>query len=526
VKLIDPVTNWSFECLTDSSGKPQPGGVVLQELRHDGHNLAKDVRVIGFWLTIETVDPSGTVASTANQFYTLDSTNFTLSTVSTLIPKPITHPVYGKTFRYLKEADAVLNFTEYFMAPGDNYVAYGVTAKFEAPALLNSQPNCEFAGITIEQIFLFSRYGNSPKHEPSGGLLAARFHPMVRYAFTKNASFDDSKRHSRIASIRFDYRLHLFLDRHYDLATNVALAQIGNQAGLFADSDSAGGTVATSVGSAVWNILKSPYFLPPKNTNATALSRGLFEAVEKPLVLEVMAPGLEKGFPAFATTTTSGTPLSIRSWDNIHWWGSRGPGAPLISAPGAFHAAHVHWRWGGTAATAGVSSDPHFNPQTWPRGIRLPSPPSGMWGPLVDPGIWIQSLRIAVTKNDARLDPARGAPLANLSKAHWKSLFNPGLRSVPADISAGDDIVLWYSAEVYREITIQAPSIQGTAPTFAVPLPPTYRSASSGTIFIHGLFFAHDAEKTGFQVGSTDPAYRPTDEASIRSAKSWFRAAG
>ena len=36
----------------------------------------------------------------------------------------------------------------------------------------------------------------------------------------------------------------------------------------------------------------------------------------------------------------------------------------------------------------------------------------------------------------------------------------------------------------------------------------------------------HNAEKTGLKVGSTDPAYRPTDEASIRSAKSWFRAAG
>ena len=37
---------------------------------------------------------------------------------------------------------------------------------------------------------------------------------------------------------------------------------------------------------------------------------------------------------------------------------------------------------------------------------------------------------------------------------------------------------------------------------------------------------ARRGEKTGLKVGSTDPAYRPTDEASIRSAKSWFRAAG
>jgi hypothetical protein len=138
----------------------------------------------------------------------------------------------------------------------------------------------------------------------------------------------------------------------------------------------------------------------------------------------------------------------------------------------------------------------------------------------------MQSLRIAVTKNDPKLDPTRGVALTNLSKADWKTLFNPGLRSVPDDISAGDDIVLWYSSEVHREITTLTSSVQGTAPTFAAPSPPTFRAASSGTVFIHGIFFAHDAEKTGFKVGSTDPAYRPTDEATIRSSKSWLRAAG
>jgi hypothetical protein len=519
MKLTDAATNWSFDCLTDSSGNPPPGGMVLQQVRHDGHNFAKDVRLIGFWLTIETVEPPSTIVTTSNQFYILDSTNFTFSAVTTLTPKPLANPALGKTFDYLKQADAALNFTDYFKEPGGNYIAYGVTAKFDAPKLLAAQANCEYAGITVEQIFLFSRYGNSPKHEPSGGLSAARFHPMVRYAFAKNSAFDDSKRLTRIASIRFDYRLQLFLDRHYDLATNAALAQIGNQAGLFADSDSAASTAATSIGSGIWNIFN-------KNTVATALSRGAFDGVEKPIVLEVTAPGLAKGFPVFGTTTPTGKQLSIRCWDNLHWWGSRGPRAPLISAPGAFHCAHIHWRWGGAAKAGGVGSNPQFNPQVWPQGIPMTSAQSGMWGPLVDPGIWMQSLRIAVTKNDPKLDPTRGVALTNLSKADWKTLFNPGLRSVPDDISAGDDIVLWYSSEVHREITTLTSSVQGTAPTFAAPSPPTFRAASSGTVFIHGIFFAHDAEKTGFKVGSTDPAYRPTDETTIRSSKSWLRAAG
>jgi len=112
------------------------------------------------------------------------------------------------------------------------------------------------------------------------------------------------------------------------------------------------------------------------------------------------------------------------------------------------------------------------------------------------------------------------------SKADWKTLFDPGLRPTPDDISAGDDIVLWYSAEVHREVTTLPSSRQGTPPFFLPPPAMTFRAASSGTVFIHGLFFAHDAEKTEFTVGSTDPAYRPRNEATIRSGKSWLRAAG
>ena len=59
--------------------------------------------------------------------------------------------------------------------------------------------------------------------------MAARCHPMIRYAFTKNAAFDEKKPHTRVASIRFDYRLHMYMDRHYDKVTNAGLKQIGNQ---------------------------------------------------------------------------------------------------------------------------------------------------------------------------------------------------------------------------------------------------------------------------------------------------------
>jgi hypothetical protein len=209
---------------------------------------------------------------------------------------------------------------------------------------------------------------------------------------------------------------------------------------------------------------------------ATSVSEGIFEALEKPLVLEIIAPGLVNGLPVFEAKDLAGKPVTLRCWDNVHLWGSRGPGAPLISAPGAFHCAHMHWRWGAAAKPAG--QDKRFNPGIWPDRLRSQGKVNGMWGPLVDPAIWIQTIRIAVTKNDPRLDPDRVGP-GGTSTKDWSAAFMPGLRPVPEDISQGEDIVLWYSAEIHRELTYDGE---------------TFQSASGGTVFIHGIFFAHDAE--------------------------------
>lgn len=508
MKLSNPLTGWSFDCLTDSGNKPPAGGLALQNLRHDGHNFAKDVRVVGLWIETQSVDAAGKATATApsKTYYSLDSMTFVVSEVAILEPKAMSNHATGANFQYLRESDEALSFSVYFQK-GVNSVAYGVGAKFDAPTLLKGITNCEHLGLSVEQIFLFSAYGNSPKHEPSGGLSAARFHPMTKYVFTPNPAFDDKQSGTRVAGIRFDYRLQLFLDRHYDVATNASLAQIGNQAGVFADNDSSLSTGVVALGSGIWNITKP-------NTVATAMTRGAFDAVEKPLVLELHTLGLGKGFPKFAAPKAAPS-KTVRCWDNVHWWGAKGPGKPLISTPGAFHCAHLHWRWGGAAWAAGVGSDPVFNPATWPAGL-LPNPAKGMWGPLLDPNIWIQTLHVAVAKNDPKLDPNRGVAPGAMSKAIWETLFDPGLRSTPQDISAGEDIVLWYAAEVHSEATL----LSGSGGS-----PPTYKSKPKGTVFIHGIFFAHDAEKPGGTVGSTDPAYRPMDETAIRSGKSWFRSA-
>jgi len=511
VRLSDPgATNWSFSCLTDSGGtRPPAGGLVLQEVQHDGHNFARDIRVIGFWVEIETVRPTGTVASTTSSFYVLDSPPFTVSPLSVLRPVPTASPTsVGGTFNYLREADAALDFREYFKDSTGNYVAFGVKGEYQAPAFFAGFTNCELAGLTVEQIFLFSRYGNSPVHEPSGALNAARCHPIVKYTTIPNGSVNRGVDYTRVKSIRFDYRLHLYIDRHHDVATNATLAQLGNQAGLFADSDTLSGTVITAIGSTLWNL-----------STSAGVSSGSFDAVEKPLVLEVTAPGLANGFPMYRTMPPNS--VTVRSWDNVHWWGARGPGAPIISTPGAFHAAHMHWRWGGAAKP--VAGNPRFH-GNWPSGQAANPVTNGMWGPVVDPNIWMQTIRLAVVKNEARLDPTRGASASSLSRADWKTLFDPGLRATPDAISSGADIVLWFSVEVPREVTVPGFSTF-TPPSYTTMPTTTYTARSPGTILISGIFFAHDAEQTGFLVGSTSPAYRPRDEATIRSGRQWFRPA-
>jgi hypothetical protein len=481
----NPETGWTFECLTDSSGKPLEGGLVLQKVRHQGHNFAKDIRTVGIWLSYETVDGSGKVGGSSKKLRLLGSKwGFNVSAVEALVPKPIlNHPTWKEKFEWLKELDA-LNFSDYFQDPQGVYSGYGVMAKYDGPNLFADLDldNCEYSGLSIAQRFLFSRYADEPPHEPSGALDAARFHPLIDYEFTPNSTFDPSKTHARITSIRFDYRLHLYLDNDYQYTErpNMVPGTLSQQAGLFADRDS----LAIS---------------PLKD-----LSEKSFFAVEKPLVREVTAPGLLKGVEDGSDLAPDDLPIEgkVLCWDNIHWWALRYPPLTYISSPGAFHAAHCHWRWGAAlnkvAALVGpfVDAGPHFTPGQ----------------PLMDPGIFMQTIRVAVTKNQSRFDPAKQR-LVDLSDARWESLFENHDTPPPEDIHDGADIVLWYSSEVHRQVTIPS---RGSSPFFA---------ARSGTVFLHGIFFAHDAEQTGITVGPTSSDRRPRTFEEIDRAKKWFRPA-
>ena len=198
----------------------------------------------------------------------------------------------------------------------------------------------------------------------------------------------------------------------------------------------------------------------------------------------------------------------------------------MISTPGAFHCAHMHWRWGAAAWTPKTwNSNPQFDPKVWPKGSDNNTGTTGMWGPLVDPAIWIQTINIAIVKNEPTLDPSRGASLSSLSTQKWETLFKPGLRANPIDISVGDDIVMWYASQIDQEVVLDSSN----------PLKPSsvmtaYHSASAGTVFMHGIFFAHDAEQSGGifgVVGSTKAEYSPKDEAMIRTKPvDWVRNSG
>jgi len=511
-RISDTITGWSYSYLTDGSGgTPPPGGLVVQDVDRLGHGFARDIRLIGFWVETETVATDGTIGPGVKSFHTLSAPEFTPGTIQQLTPMAMGTPTTVTTLGDLKRVDTALDFASYYKING-NYVASGIAATFTAPALLASATNPEVIGLTIDQIFLFGPYGQH-HHEPSGALMAARHHPMVKFAWQANPAFDATKPRTRIKSLRFDFRLHLKLDRHHDLADNAKLAQLGNQAGIFADSDSAVGTGIDAITGAIWHLSASK-----------GLSGGSFDAAEKPLVFEVTAPGLALGFPSYLKPPVDGrAPVGVRCWDNIHWWGARGAGQPIISAPGAFHAAHLHWRWGAAAAVTGSRSDPTFNPTVYPSGVAARPGVSGTWGPLLDPGIWMQTIRFAIVRNEPRLDPNTGVAAADLSKADWKTMFDPGLRATPDDISAGADIVLWFSTEIAGRV--QIPGYRGDSflPT-DVP-GQMYESRTSGTVFLHGMFFAHNPEQKGLTVGTTAPQYTPDSEADIRSANAWFRSA-
>lgn len=512
LSLSDPTTGWSFTLTTDAAGtRPTTSGLTLTDVRHDGHNFCRDLRVIGLRIVMERVRPDGS-RSESSHFLPLSDPPFVVSPLRVIRPSVPTSPSPptvpappSPSAAWLREAADALRFQSYF-ASG----VFGVRCEYTLPSayVAATWPNCEVERLEVSQQMLFSPRGNAPKHEPSGGLHAARCHPLTRFEWVPNRAVDRSRDYFRVLRTRIDYRLHLFIDRHH--ASPDAAPSLGNNAGLFADNESLNPFAAAGAG--IGNIpgLQGRTGLGPASTSSIA-----FAAVEKPLVREVATLGLEEGTRLLGPRSRFGARSAERGWDNVHWWGSRGAGAPMISAPGAFHAAHIHWRWGGAGSSLPNRPYlPEIDGTGGPAGFA-----TRFWGSdrlQVDPNIWMQTLRIGVTKNEPALNPNHtSTALESLCTERWEELFTR-LRSAPADIEAGEDIVLWYSADVPRETTFPADVSSGIFPTTLRP-GVTYSSSTPASVFIHGIFFAHDAEQTNLYAGTTDPQHSPRTPAEIRA---------
>jgi hypothetical protein len=240
-----------------------------------------------------------------------------------------------------------------------------------------------------------------------------------------------------------------------------------------------------------------------RNTNKAAIFRdnedigigwpgigNIFAAFEKPLQYEVATWGLVE-VPTYF--------YKDRTWDNIHVWPAvRGTGNNAISTPGAFHALHCHWRWGAVSGkTPGrvtkrllpSAGEPQFKGLGWTDSAG---------GPMIDPRIPKQNLRFAVTRNDPEW-----AAEKNPSEDDFTYMFQ-GKHNVQ-DISKGDDLVVWFSFEVYRDAE-------------------KLNQPWDGTLFINGLYFGHNQETPPLAVtagGGRDEGANPAPQRIWERPSKW-----
>lgn len=420
------------------------GGLTLRDVFHQGYSLARDIRVIGLQIFPEK-------EGEAPRFLRLGPPDFRQidETDSFLSPPAEFDPLASQPSRAPKP-----------------FNAYNVQKELRVKWVSREPVLGKGSGpLFVTQRYLFTDYSDKPAHEPTGTLTASRLFPLVE--------IDYPAEYGGVRSIRIDYRLHLKLDPSLDLKMNEAKTEERNQAAVFRDHDSLvepgiKGSEGLFEGVSIGHGFTASDLLN---------GRGIrFVAVEKPLVYEIVAGGLKAG--SFSAT-----------WDNLHWWGFRGKSKPIISAPGAFHAAHLHWRWGVILQKAGLLASFLAAKAGSPQFLG-----PGMGGALVDRNIWIQTIRFAVALYDKDTDPSpRALDLKKLSTVPFASLFTTRAPD-PTAISEGGDLVLWYSVEVARSLVTKYL-------TRETPL--------RGTVLIHGLYFAHESELTNWRIGPTSTQYDP-----------------
>lgn len=540
-------TGWSFT--VDVNGnRPARGGLILRDVKHHGYNYAKEIRVVGLRLeyskivygeksphTVGTTIPKRTDES---EFFELNDLDFTISQIKELYPEYTKKLPKRGEFDPLAIPQNQLNLGNEYSHGYDkwptrqsklthnfgNYPFYfGLEVTYTSKEnIFDHLPSFDKKGIIITQTILFSPYQSKPSHEPSGGMTAARIHPLITTRFIDNDQFPKREKettHCIANTVRYDHYLYLSLDMlkkgpimgdRVELKYRGLQTDFGNSAGLFKDTEIP--WVTNAIDGLAYSF------------DYNSLSEGaLFYSIEKPLVKEFCGKGLDHGFPftRISSESKKGFPRSltpekelIETWDNIHWWGSHWNPSTVISAPGAFHCSHMHWRWGHVVDWL-PGDENQYKGGLPKRAIdaidNLDKYGSAKQGALVDPNCWIQTIELAVVYYSEARDPSNRNPnrkskvsLKSCCEKNFKDLFvKREPRLIPSKKGqyfdkTGGDLVLWFSVKKHKQVPLKRgkPSLSYSK---LEDIKPRFLNGSlNGTIFIHGLFFPHDFDPDMF----------------------------
>lgn len=413
------------------------GGIVLRNVYHADYRLAYDLATVGIWI----FPGKRSIENGYRAKY--------------LVLGPPDFIQLKEDWSILRDGDMIeiLKTNNESVGFSNNMKVFNSSLKGELMARFRSTEEVFGPGsgyLFITQRLLFTDYDSEPAHEATASLLASRLHPMVHVHY-------EHALEGWVKSIRVDYRMHFNLDSwwYYRLkrkptqwmddgggieqGRETADGKIHNAAGVFRDDDQA-----------------RPLL------DGVLVEDVVFEAAEKPLKYEILSEGINDS-------------RGRAVWDNIHWWGvNRDRGSISPSTPGAFHAMHMHWRWGLALQeeriyTPKYGGDPQFKGH-------------GVGGLMVDPRIDRQILRFAVVKNQGL------SPDIHAHSTEDPTRFFKRQGEKPDEILSGEDICFYYSVEINLNHRSSVKMHQKS-------------KTLSGYIFVHGLYFAHEDEKWSFTTG-------------------------
>jgi hypothetical protein len=407
---------WTGDCVI-----AKPGGLILQNVKHDGFKLARDIRVTRIWAGKDPGVPNDWLS------YKLGAPDF---------------PAIEDKISENREDDPK---HPYVAAPKlhllANYPRAGeLSAEFNSPGAV-LKVDGESNPLFITQRYLFTKYSDTPFHEPLGVLTAARLYPLLQFRYDPINPIAPSDR-TPPRLIRVDHRMEFEVDAQTDMSTTMPKFL--------------GGIAVQPRGTVQAAVIQDPDVQPTFE---------LFPAGEKPLANECIGEGFRYNIRARRT--------DAGHWDNIHVWGAmQSPQGRevLPPTPGVNHGVHLHWRWGKfmTAGATGVIDVPGGPQFAQPLGPGTPAPHVRAGGPLIDYRLPHQSMRFAITAQASDFGASR-----NPSERDFDALFTGNKPQFVRD--GAKSITIWLSHQ------IQLPDVP-------------YPSRWEGTVMLPGLYFAHNPE--------------------------------